>query len=94
MFDYLGRLATAPEETGVAAQAPNSRDRTWDAIGPDGFGPDVKFLNRALELGFERLGNAGKCWEMRAIDATRVVIGGFSDGASYATEILCVHARC
>jgi predicted esterase len=25
---------------------------------------------------------------MLAIDATRVVIGGFSDGASYATEIL------
>jgi hypothetical protein len=32
MFDYLGRLGTAPEEAGVAVLAPNSRDNTWDAI--------------------------------------------------------------
>ena len=57
MFDYLG---TAPEEAGVAVLAPNSRDNTWDAIGGS-FGPDVKFLNRALELGFEML---GKCWRL------------------------------
>jgi phospholipase/carboxylesterase len=60
MFDYLG---TAPEEAGVAVLAPNSCDNTWDAIGGS-FGPDVKFVNRALELGFERLGNAGKCWRL------------------------------
>jgi phospholipase/carboxylesterase len=56
MFDYLG---TAPEEAGVAVLAPNSRDSTWDAIFGGGFGPDVKFLNRALELVFEMQGNAG-----------------------------------
>ena len=56
--------------------APNSLDNTWDAIG-DSFGPDVKFLNRALELVFEKL----------PIDATRVVMGGFSDGASYAISL-------
>ena len=75
MFDYLG---TAPEEAGVAVLAPNSRGNTWDAIA-DGsfFGPDVKFLNRALELVFEML----------AIDDRRIVIGGFSDGASYAISL-------
>ena len=55
MFDYLG---TAPEEAGVAVLAPNARDNTWDAIGGS-FGPDVKFLNHALELVFEMQGNAG-----------------------------------
>jgi phospholipase/carboxylesterase len=74
MLDYLG---TAPEETGVAVLAPNSRGKTWDAIGSDGFGPDVKFLNHALELVFEML----------VIDARRVVLGGFSDGASYAISL-------
>ena len=73
MFDYLG---TAPEEAGVAVLAPNSRNSTWDAIGGS-FGPDVKFLNRALE----------RVFEMLAIDAARVVIGGFSDGASYAISL-------
>ena len=34
MFDYLG---TAPEEAGVAVLAPNSRDRTWDAIADGSF---------------------------------------------------------
>ncbi len=54
---------TAPEEAGVAVLAPNSRGNTWDAIGGS-FGPDVKFLNRALELVIEILGNTGKCWRL------------------------------
>ena len=74
MFDdYLG---TAPQDAGVAVLAPNSRAHTWDAI-RGSFGPDVKFLNSALELVFERL----------PIDVKRVVIGGFSDGASYAISL-------
>jgi phospholipase/carboxylesterase len=73
--DYLG---TAPEEAGVAVLAPNSRGKTWDAISSGGFfGPDVEFLNRALELVFEML----------AIDARHLVLGGFSDGASYAISL-------
>jgi phospholipase/carboxylesterase len=73
MFEYLG---TAPEEAGVAVLAPNSRDSTWDAIGGS-FGTDVKFVNRALE----------RVFEMLPIDVTRVIIGGFSDGASYAISL-------
>jgi phospholipase/carboxylesterase len=76
--EMLNNLGTVPEEEGVAVLAPNSRDKTWDAI-KDGafFGPDVKFLNRALELVFEML----------AIDGRRVFMGGFSDGASYAISL-------
>jgi phospholipase/carboxylesterase len=69
-------LRSAPEEAGVAVLAPYSRDSTWDAIGGS-FGPDVQFINRALEHVFEML----------PIDASRVVIGGFSDGASYAFSL-------
>jgi len=75
MFEYLG---TAPEEAGVAVLAPNSRGKTWDAISSGGFfGRDVKFINDALELVFEML----------AIDARHLVLGGFSDGASYAISL-------
>jgi phospholipase/carboxylesterase len=73
MFEYLG---PTPEDAGVAVLAPNSRGSTWDAI-RGSFGPDVQFLNRALELVFEML----------AIDPRRVFIGGFSDGASYAISL-------
>lgn len=73
MFWYLD---SAPDETGVAILAPNSRDTTWDAI-TGSFGPDVEFLNRALERAFEIV----------SIDPARVAIGGFSDGASYAISL-------
>lgn len=73
MFWYLD---SAPDETGVAILAPNSRDTTWDAI-TDSFGPDVEFVNRALERVFDTV----------AIDSTRVGIGGFSDGATYAISL-------
>src|SRR6185436_5489678 len=73
MFWYLD---SAPDEIGVAILAPNSRDTTWDAI-TDGFGPDVEFVNRALERVFTTV----------AIDSTRVGIGGFSDGATYAIAL-------
>jgi phospholipase/carboxylesterase len=73
MFGYLG---SAPEDAGVAVLAPNSRDTTWDALG-DSFGPDVTFLNRALERVFETV----------AVDDTRVAVGGFSDGATYALSL-------
>jgi phospholipase/carboxylesterase len=73
MFWYLGKT---PDEAGVAVLAPNSRDTTWDAISGD-FGPDVDFVNRALE----------RVFETTAIDPARVSIGGFSDGASYAISL-------
>jgi phospholipase/carboxylesterase len=58
---------------GFAVLAVDSRDGTWDAI-RSGFGPDVKFIDRALEHTFDRC----------AVDPARIAIEGFSDGASYA----------
>lgn len=72
----LTRLGSAPEETGVAVLAVNSRYHTWDAVGHD-FGPDVSFLNRALEKVFEAI----------PVDNERIAIGGFSDGATYAISL-------
>jgi phospholipase/carboxylesterase len=73
MFWYLG---STYEEAGIAILAPNSFDITWDAI-REGFGPDVEYLNRALE----------RVFETTAVDPSRVSIGGFSDGASYALSL-------
>jgi predicted esterase len=73
MFWYLG---SAHEEAGVAVLAPNSRDTTWDAIGGS-FGPDIEFLNRALE----------RVFATAAVDPARMSVGGFSDGATYALSL-------
>jgi phospholipase/carboxylesterase len=64
------------ESFGVIVLAPESRDGTWDAI-RGAYGPDVDFVNRALEHTFER-------W---AIEPRRLAIGGFSDGATYALSL-------
>lgn len=53
--------------------APDSRGATWDAV-RGGFGPDVEYLDAALAHTFARV----------AIDPARIIIAGFSDGASYA----------
>ena len=72
----LGRLGSAPDEAGVAVLAPDSRDSSWDAI-RSSFGPDVTFLNRALERVFDTV----------SVDPERIAIGGFSDGATYALAL-------
>lgn len=64
------------EEFKAVVLATDSRGGTWDVI-RGSFGPDVAFLDQALELTFKRM----------AIDPRRVAIGGFSDGASYALSL-------
>jgi phospholipase/carboxylesterase len=64
------------EEFKAVVLVPESRDGTWDVI-RGAFGPDVAFLDQALELTFKRV----------AIDPRHVAIGGFSDGASYALSL-------
>jgi predicted esterase len=61
------------EEAGVILLAPESRGRTWDVL-LGGYGPDVTFIDRALKQTFSRY----------AVDADRLAMEGFSDGASYA----------
>ncbi|HEU4996182.1 MAG TPA: alpha/beta fold hydrolase [Gemmatimonadaceae bacterium] len=70
------RLLPAADSAGVAILAPDSRGITWDAVRAD-FGPDVEFLRRAITIAFDRA----------RIDPCRVVLGGFSDGASYALSL-------
>jgi phospholipase/carboxylesterase len=72
----LERVSSAADDAGVAALAPYSRDYSWDAV-HDRFGPDVMFINRALERVFEIL----------PIDPARIALGGFSDGATYALSL-------
>ena len=72
----LERLGTAGDDAGVVVLAPDSRGPSWDAI-RGSFGPDVRFLNKALE----------KVFQMVAIDPARLAVGGFSDGATYALSL-------
>jgi phospholipase/carboxylesterase len=72
----LRRIGDAADQAGVAVLAPDSRDGTWDGIRGQ-YGRDIAFLNRALERVFATV----------AVDAARVSVGGFSDGASYALSL-------
>ena len=64
------------DEAGVVLLAPESRGRTWDVL-VGGYGPDVEFIDRALEWVFDRV----------ALDTRRLAITGFSDGASYGLSL-------
>jgi phospholipase/carboxylesterase len=69
----LAPFRTLADDHGVVVLAPESRGRTWDVL-LGGWGPDVEFVDRALDHVFARY----------TVDASRVAVGGFSDGASYA----------
>jgi phospholipase/carboxylesterase len=73
---FLPRFESEADAAGIALLVPDARSSTWDAIRGQ-FGPDVAFLDRALERVFSRV----------AIDAQRIAIGGFSDGATYAISL-------
>lgn len=64
------------EELGVVLLTIDSRDNTWDGV-DSAFGPDVRFIDRALQHTFERV----------PIDPQRVGIGGLSDGGFYAISL-------
>jgi phospholipase/carboxylesterase len=64
------------EADGFFLLSVGSRDTTWDVVRGE-FGPDIGFIDRALEWAFERC----------AIDPARLTVEGFSDGASYALAL-------
>ncbi len=66
----------AVDELGFVVVAPDSRRPTWDVI-TGSWGPDVAVLDRALVDTFGAI----------EVDRERIVIAGFSDGASYALSI-------
>lgn len=74
--DFLDRWRQQAERSGAILLAPDSRGRTWDVL-LSGFGPDVRFLDRALAEAFNRC----------AVDSAHLAIEGFSDGASYALSL-------
>jgi phospholipase/carboxylesterase len=64
------------DKAGLLLLVPDSRERTWDVI-VGGYGPDVAYIDRALK----------KTFDLYNINPTRIAIGGFSDGASYALSL-------
>lgn len=72
----LGWLQDLADTEGFLLLAPESRAPSWDLVMGD-YGQDVAFLDQVLEHVFERY----------AVDPERVVLAGFSDGASYALSL-------
>jgi predicted esterase len=68
--------AAYAQRHGALLLIPRSLTDSWDVI-RGGYGPDVAFLDRLL------------AWIMRrySVDPDALVIGGFSDGASYALSV-------
>lgn len=64
------------EAHGTIVLAPDSRGISWDRLS-GGFGSDAQFLNDALRHVFSQC----------RVDASRIALGGFSDGASYALSM-------
>jgi predicted esterase len=61
---------------GALLLIPQAHGSSWDFL-RGGYGPDLSFLDRALQWTMER----------HDVDPARVSIGGFSDGASYALSV-------
>lgn len=72
-LDLVGREAS---RRSVVVLAPESQASTWDLL-VEGLGRDVEAIDDALAQVFPRC----------AVDAERVAIAGFSDGASYALSL-------
>jgi phospholipase/carboxylesterase len=70
--DWFGSYGRRAEKGRFIIIAPDSFGRTWGSTGD--FKPDVARINGALATVFSHY----------AIDPDRIIVGGFSDGASYA----------
>jgi phospholipase/carboxylesterase len=64
------------DSLGMVLMAPDARAPTWDIL-VGGFGPDVAFIDDALNVVFKHA----------TVDRNRVALSGFSDGASYALSL-------
>lgn len=72
----LAMMRQLADEFGVILLSVDSCYTTWDVIQSD-YGPDIAFVNRALEHTFDHC----------EISPTQLAICGFSDGASYALSV-------
>jgi phospholipase/carboxylesterase len=73
---WFGSYGERADAARIVVLAPDSRSATWDLV-RGSYGPDVAFMDEALAATFR------KC----SIDPSRIAIGGFSDGASYALAL-------
>lgn len=73
-LELLQRLA---EDRGLILVAPASNGHTWDVILNRAYDTDVAMIDQSLAYVFQHY----------AVDAARLAIGGFSDGASYALSL-------
>lgn len=77
---HLRAVLAAADRHGVVLVAPDSRHPgTWDLIAEGRLGPDPEFLDRVLDHLADSAG--------LDVDASRLALGGVSDGASYALTI-------
>ena len=72
----ISLLQSLSDEHGFLLMAPATARGTWDIITGPG-GPDAKFIDRCL----------ARTFELRTIDAARIAMAGFSDGASAALSL-------
>jgi phospholipase/carboxylesterase len=72
----LNFVTALADSMGVMLLAPQSTGMTWDVI-RGRYGVDVALIERALSQVLGRY----------AVDTTRLAIGGFSDGATYALSV-------
>ena len=82
-FGGSGSYAPYADKGHFIILAPESPGQSW-GTGPKTWGYDYLAINRALEEAFARC----------AIDRSRIAIGGFSDGASYALSLGLAMATC
>ena len=76
--DGLALLRQQADAAGLVPLALTSRGPTWDVVvGRGRYGPDVAAIDRALESAFSSY----------AVDPSRIAVGGYSDGASYALSL-------
>lgn len=73
---FSAAFASRTDALNAIVLAPDSAFETWDAINGE-FEADVPFINEVLDQAFDRCN----------IDASRVALLGFSDGASYAVSL-------
>lgn len=74
--NYMHQFFPPASEQNLIVLVPKSERQTWDMI-TGGFGPDVQLIDRALAHTFDHCN----------IDESRISLGGFSDGASYALSL-------
>ena len=73
----LDLLRGQADAAGLLLLAPASRDSTWDLIAQHYYGADIELIERSLAMVLADY----------AVDARRLAVGGFSDGASYALSL-------